>query len=110
MYYESATALSHKEVKQAFASGEIEKICRALVSLAFYEADWRWAQEQFLFYTAHPSAQVRGVAVICLGHLARLHGILDKEIVLPTLNRLLNDPTIAGKVEDALDDMKIYLN
>ena len=56
---------------------------------------------------AHPA--VTGLAVTSLGHIARIHRQLDLDKVLPVLEKLRSDPEIGGRVEDALDDIRKYL-
>jgi hypothetical protein len=59
-------------------------------------------------FSSHEDADIRGLAVTCLGHLARIHGYIDREKVIPVLKLLLNDSEIVGRVEDALSDIKMY--
>ena len=51
---------------------------------------------------------ISGLAAICLGHLARIHGQFEKDKVIPILRSRLNDTAIAGRIEDALDDIKMF--
>ena len=51
-----------------------EQICQALVSIAFYEQDWPWVQEQCLVLLSNKASAIRGLAATCLGHIARMHG------------------------------------
>jgi hypothetical protein len=48
------------------------------------------------------------MAAICLGHLARIHGTLDLDVVEPALERVLRDPNTTGDVQDALDDIRVF--
>jgi hypothetical protein len=90
------------------ASGSQEQITDALVGLAYHEQDWRWVQSQCLRFLSSADPDVRGLAATCLGHIARILGRVDKELVLPALQPLLTDPQIAGRVEDALEDIRIF--
>lgn len=92
----------------AFASDDPDRICEALVSVAYHEPDWRWAQERCLALLASADAQVSGLAATCLGHLARIHRVLDKNRVVSALQERRKDPRIAGQVEDALDDIEMF--
>lgn len=58
---------------------------------------------------ARESANVKAVAITCLGHLARLHGELHMDLVLPALRALSEDSRLRGLVEDTLADIQIYL-
>jgi hypothetical protein len=51
---------------------------------------------------------VRGVAATCAGHIARLHGALDTNRIVPLIERLASDPRTIGRVEDALEDIEMF--
>jgi hypothetical protein len=53
---------------------------------------------------------VRWYAAICLGHLARIHRQLDLEVVLQRLTELQTDPLVKAGADDALDDIRFFLN
>lgn len=78
----------------------------AMVSMAFYETDWRLAQDKFLELLEVES--VRGLAATCLGHVARIHEQIDHEKVWPALLRHRHDPLLHGQVDDALDDIDMF--
>jgi hypothetical protein len=81
----------------------------ALLSAAYYEPDWRWAQNLCLDFLSHDDRALRGLAATCLGHVARIHRQLDVDVVLSRLATLKTDPFIGGSVQDALDDIRFYL-
>lgn len=87
----------------------MDDVLRALLSAAFYDPDWRWVQNHCLNFLTHEDRDVRALAAICLGHIARIHGKLDVDIVLERLVPLKTDPLIGGSVQDALDDIKFFL-
>jgi hypothetical protein len=49
------------------------------------------------------------VAVVALGHLARIHRTLDLERVLNVLARKADDVELAGTVENTLDDIRQFI-
>ncbi|MFY1942916.1 HEAT repeat domain-containing protein [Achromobacter xylosoxidans] len=89
---------------------DVNVICEALVSIAFGSPDWRWAQDTCLSFLRNENPALRRLAATCLGHIARIHGQLDKEAVVPALRECLQDPEIVGKVEDALDDIRLFVS
>lgn len=109
MNYEEATPISRTDAVDVFTTGEPIQICRALVRVVFHDPDWRWVQEQCIRLAARPDPDVRGLVATCFGHLARLHGELDAEKVVLVLRSLNDDPEITGRVEDALDDIRMFL-
>ena len=109
MKYEEPAPMSREDAARALHSLNSEEACTALLSIALHDPDWRWAQEQCLRSLQHSPEQVRALAVTCLGHVARIHGHLDMERVLPMLAELRTNPALAGRVEDALDDIEMFL-
>ena len=109
MIFDEVKPITRSQAEAALASGVPNKICDALVRITYHDPDWRWVQEMCLALTRQSNLDVSGLAVTCLGHLARIHRTLDEERVLPTLRRLQENPTIAGRVVDALDDIRTYL-
>ena len=91
------------------ASGDEVCICDALVALAFYEANWRLAQDKRSELLSHGSPDVSGLAATCLGHIARIRHKLDKDKGLRALRGCLDDDAISGRVADALDDIELFL-
>lgn len=109
MRYEDVLPITRQEAEDAFVSGNPNEVCNALVRVAYHDPDWRWVQAQCLRFGKHPDPDVRGLAATCIGHLVRIHGVLDMELVLPVLEGLLKDPEVSGRAQDALDDIKVYL-
>lgn len=109
MRYHDVQPISREDAEGAFCTGDPKKICDALIRLVFHESEWRVAQEECMRFSTHADAAVRGLAATCFGHLARIHGTLDLKRVLPALKRLLADPVVSGRAQDALDDIEMYL-
>lgn len=101
--------MGREEIVEVFSSGQADEICTALVAMAYYDEDWKWSQDQCLHFLEHPDLSVRAVAASCLGDIARRHHQLDKAVVESVLKRHLHDETISGQVQDALDDMELFL-
>ena len=110
MRYVAVEPISRQEAEAAFTSGVSHAICDALVRLVYHDPDGKWLQEKCIEMSENSDAEVAGLAVTCLGHLARIHRTLDLERVLPILKRVRTNPELAGRAEDALDDIETYLN
>jgi hypothetical protein len=108
MNYQHVQPFSRRTAEIAFASGNIKNVCEALVSVALHDCDWRWAQDTCLNFLNSESLEVRGIAATCLGHIARIHRQLDKEKVLAALRKHLNEEAMAGRIEDAMDDIGMF--
>lgn len=81
---------------------------RELLGLALHNDDWQRVQGECLRLLDHDEIELRHNAATALGHLARLHGMLDDGAVAELLWRL-DDPEIGGSVSDALDDYQVFV-
>jgi hypothetical protein len=109
MEYREPIPISRTEAEEAFASGDSFRICDALVRITFHDLDWRWVQQWCIDFSKHPDLYIRGLAATCFGHLARIHGCLDLDIVLPILKDLLNDPDVGGEAKNAISDIRMFM-
>jgi hypothetical protein len=109
MTYEELSPIPRAEAELDMASPDADTVCGALVRAALHDSDWRWVQGWALRLARDSRPQVRGCAVTSLGHVARLHGTLDLDVVVPLLEELAGDPAIGGRVEDALDDIRMFV-
>jgi hypothetical protein len=108
--YEAVVERDRAEIEILLRSSDKGDIERALLSAAYYDPEWRWVQTQCLRFTHHSEQNVRWIAAICLGHLARIHRQLDLELVLQRLTEMRADQLVKPAVEDALDDIRFFLN
>ncbi len=109
MHYHNVLPMSRSETESALASEQADTVTKALLSATYYDADWRWVEDHCLRLLDSSSHDVRGLVITCLGHLARIHGILDRDAVVPILHRLVHDPEVGGRAQDALDDVEMYV-
>jgi len=109
MYYENVLPIKRHEAKIAFSSKNAINICDALLRITYHDSDWQWVQSYCLYFSKHTDIEVRRLAITCIGHLARIHGLLDLQLVNSLLNELINDPEVHGYVQNALDDISIYV-
>jgi len=111
MQYQELLPLSRPEAEPMLSSGDEHKICEALLRLAYYDPEWHWVQNQCLhLILSHSHLPIRATAVLCLGHLARIHGRLELEKVQPVLMALVNIPELRGRVEDVLEDIAMFID
>ena len=109
MQYEELVPISREDASAAFQhSDDTYTICHSLLCVALHEEDWRWALPQVLRFIMNPNPEVRGVAVTCIGYLARIHRTLDVSTALPLLEILREDPYCARRVRDALEDIRQF--
>ena len=110
MIYQEIIPIAKRQAELHLADTDISLICETLVRLAYHEPDWQWVQEQCLRFCKHDNIEVKRLAIICLGHLARIHGTLNMDLINPILTELLKDKDVSGTVENTLDDIKIFIN
>ncbi len=109
MRYHEPQPITKDDAEAVFSEGDVRSICDALVRLAHNERDLVWVELKCLMLATHSSREVRRTVATCLGHLARIHGRLDLKKVQPVLEELARDPDIVGVVEDAWDDIVVYI-
>jgi len=82
MKYHEPLPMSRPELEASIESGNQTAITEALLSAAFYDADWRWVQGICLRFLDHTDPFVRWYAACCISHIARIHEVLDLDLVL----------------------------
>jgi hypothetical protein len=109
MRYESPDPIGRAEALEAIASGDSRRSSDAILRLALNDPDGHWVEGVALGMTESDDPNVRAVAATALGHVARIHGEISVERVFPALKRLMKDPRTAGRAEDALSDIAIFV-
>jgi hypothetical protein len=108
---ERNSVLTNEEIEQAFQHGNASQISQTLVTLALNDPDRTKVEKYCLDFLEHPDASIRADAATCIAHLARIHQQLDLDLVLPALYRHQSDSGkyVAGNVNNALDDIEIFM-
>lgn len=95
-------------LKDGNASKE-DKISAVMFAI-FNVNDPLWLQDFCMQCSKSEDSDIAGLAITGIGHIARLHGNLDLEIVAPFLEDIKSkNTTLSGRAEDALDDIKIFM-
>lgn len=90
-------------------SGVAEDVVTGLVSIGMSEEDPVWAQTICLQYLSSETKAIAASAITALGHIARRHGRLDTETILPELENLKRRmPSLRGIIEDTIDDIEMF--
>jgi hypothetical protein len=108
--YEEPPPSTPADVRAALDGGDAAGAATALVGAALHHEQWREVQALCLELLEGADRSLAAVAATCLGHLARIHGELDTDTVLPALRRHRDDETVGPHAEDALDDIDWYLD
>jgi len=74
------------------------------------DCDRKWAEDICLSLAQHPHWNVRGNAVLGLGHIGRTCGELDEPRVLPVISAALTDPNefVKGQAEGAAAMLEMH--
>jgi hypothetical protein len=109
MKYEEPKPISFESARRLLEEGDVEETQRALVGVAYHEADLSAAVDFVVAGTEAASAEIRATAAICLGHLARIHRTLP-DVALAAVKRCLHDPDplVRGQATDAAGDVKVF--
>ncbi len=102
---------NRKWALERMKSDETDRIVGALLSLSFYDEDWEYVENICIEYSNHSDSKVRGISILCFGHLARIHEQLHIEKVMPIINKALidKDDFIRKHAYDAKDDINTFL-
>jgi hypothetical protein len=100
-----------QEVLKILKSGDSGAICNTLVAVAFHEEDLNFCIKVIVECLNHPDDNVKGLAVLCIGHLARIHGELPEDIVIPIMLKALKSKVKAVKdrVVHAMSDIHVFM-
>ncbi len=101
--------MERAELERLLNGGNEQAITDALLSAAYYDQDWKWVQTVCLQFLDHPQDLVKWYAIICFGHIARVHRNLDTSIVFPRLMSLRGNSALISDVYDVLDEIKFHL-
>jgi HEAT repeat protein len=105
--YQPIPAWTREEALEALASERPDRMVLALLSLAFGDEDGGFVEAICCRHARHAHVDVRGIAVECLGHLARLHEELDLAAAAPIVQAALHDDDewVRMKADDARSEI-----
>src|SRR6185295_6125780 len=110
MQYEPIDPMSREEVEAALSRADPEELYRVVIAVGLHADDCEWACAICLHLARHHHFNVRGNAILSLGHLARRFGYLD-----PVARRTIEDGLrdvdeyVRGQAVDAADDAHHFL-
>ena len=109
MKYEHVGDLAKEDIRRMLSSSCIEDICKALVSMALYNLDWKESQDVCLKFLDYNNDNVKSAAITGLCHIARIHRKLEKEKVLNALEAQRINRALNGHLDDAIADIEMYI-
>ena len=111
MTYEDIGPLTPAEAQERLERGDAAELVQVPLAAALQWDDAEAAQEVCFELTGHPDETVRGNAVLALGHIARIHGKLDRAKATAVLRRAARDGSayVRGQAAAAGDDIAHFL-
>ncbi len=102
---------SKEELEVMLRSEDAAVATDALLYLCFNIEDPEWIQMKCVqAIQDHQDDDIRALALTCIGHVARMHKVIDETLVIPLLFEKLKHKTLSGRAQDALDDIEIFIN
>ena len=107
MRFEELPPISRDEFALASQSASADEVASALLRLALHDPDFEFVDSICRERIENESSVVRHAAVLSMGHLARRTGRVS-DASRSRLMSLASDPSLAGVVSDALDDIATF--
>src|SRR5258705_5414469 len=111
MKYEAVIPKTKDQVESAITGDDPEELCHAVLSAALHSKDPLWAESICLQLAQHPHENIRGNAILGLGHIARIHRHLNSNKIKPLIETALKDESdyVRGQAKSAADDAELFL-
>ena len=109
--YDPAEPLSRSSAELIIASGRTPDVQHALVAVALHDSDVEWAAEVVVAAARSSDPSVRATAVLCLGHLARIHRRIPHRDAIDLILLGLADPdaSVRAQASNAADDFRMLV-
>jgi hypothetical protein len=110
MKYEPIDPITREEVEAAVVRDVPDEVLRVVLLVALHSDDRAWATSICLRLSSHPHFNVRGNAILGLGHIARRYGDLD-DSARAVIEAGLCDANayVRGQADAAADDVRHFL-
>jgi hypothetical protein len=90
MKYHEILPISKEDAEILLKCNNPEFICDALLRLTYHDSDFIWVQDKCIEFLEYPNIMVKEIAIVCLGHLARIHGQIGNPKLLSILKQLVS--------------------
>ena len=109
--FKNPSAVSKERVEHIFASGEPERVAECLLALASSEPDTAYVWDTLCRFAKHTAPGIRGIAILCIGHMPRIHGEIPLDWAPAVLEQALCDPdeVVRGHAVSAKDDVEMFV-
>lgn len=109
--YEPIPKMSKRAISKDLRSDDPDTLLTALLSAALYSGDGMRAEKLAYKFIDHADPYVRGTAMLSLGHIARVHGTLDRDKAIHVLRVARHDTNehVRGTAFDALEEVQHWI-
>ncbi|WP_409281002.1 hypothetical protein [Pseudomonas defluvii] len=102
--------ISKDELEVMLRSEDSGVVTDALMYLCFNVNDPEWVEQKCIDAIEFGvDDDVKGLAITCIGHVARIYSRISLAATVPTLRKNLNHKALGGRARDALDDIEIFV-
>lgn len=113
MEYKEPSTYTHSQIERIAQSNNIANICDMLVGVSYNETDPNYAYSLVCKYLKYPNIKVVGLAIVCIAHIARIHGFIPVDSTEQIFSNLINgslsrNQEIMGRIGDAVGDFSIF--
>lgn len=111
MMYSEPAKFSKADVEYAILNDQIERLIEMTIAVSMYSEESLWAESVCFRLATHNDWNVRGNAILGFGHIARVHGKIERIEARQLINAALVDHEeyVRGQAESAADDVSHYL-
>ena len=107
--YQSIHPVAQKDAEAKLNVVKGEALCSLLLAISELD-DVEWVENVYLEYIHDDDQWVSSAAITGLGHLARISGQLNKNLVIKTLTDLAKVKSeLKGKISDAISDIEGFI-
>ncbi len=100
------------KVRDLLKSENVNDRLDALLTTVLGSGDYQTSDELIFQFTKSDDVNIRQNAILCIGHLVRMHEKIDLEKYIPILESILlaQDEFLVDNAEDALNDIWIFFD
>lgn len=111
MKYQEIPNYSKEQAESALTREEPSELLEVVIGVGLHAEDFEWAEGYCMRLVRHPHENVRGNAVLALGHLARRGAALSEATVRPAVQKALKDGSefVRGQAFATADDIEHVL-
>ena len=107
LIFKNPAPINRAEALAILGGDDSDRIADVLVALALHDPEGEWIEEVCWRMARHPDPSVRGLAGLCLGHVARRFGAVQPRS-WELVRALCADPAVDDRPCDGLDDLRTF--